>query len=397
MKLSIRKEYFESALEKVECGIDVKKKENPKGILIEAQKDKLRLVTNKAQVGAAIAVDTCDDLTIEEDGKICIESGDTFIKSIKSCHTGVLMNLSVTSEKQESKETGEMEDVSLLLISYKSKTGKSWEHKFALMSDKKAPSRKFGIKGHELNMPTKLFNDFINRTAFAAGENPHNKAFSSGCVDFSPKGTAFVATDGRKLAYITDLTAKTKVKTRALIEVGVLNAFTKIFDGEGDINIVIEDNKDEDVNPQVKFTYKNFEAVTSLVDGQFPAYEKITEDKNSHCSFVINTKTLEEDISALYTDEGQVLMFHFGEDETTVEHTSFCKKKSKGILSGISCYDGEPADVILSKEYWDLLFKICEDEDVHCRISSPNKPLEFSMAKGNYKYYAMPIIKKNED
>lgn len=159
--------------------------------------------------------------------------------------------------------------------------------KFQLKSQ---ASDKFPEIGSSENVPffefsSKDFKEMIKNTVFAVSDDK-NRFFMTG-VYFEKKDDVLkmVSTDGRRLSCVNKNAVNVPDFQPAIIPIKILNCILKNAPDEGNLNIAI-------VEKSIFIKFGNSEFSSTLIDGQFPNYEKVIPN-NLTKSFMVNKVDLE--------------------------------------------------------------------------------------------------------
>lgn len=159
--------------------------------------------------------------------------------------------------------------------------------KFQLKSQ---ASDKFPEIGSSENVPffefsSKDFKEMIKNTVFAVSDDK-NRFFMTG-VYFEKKDDLLkmVATDGRRLSCVNKSAINIPDFQSAIIPIKILNCILKNAPDEGNLNIAV-------VDKSIFIKFGNSEFSSTLIDGQFPNYEKVIPI-NLTKSFMVNKVDLE--------------------------------------------------------------------------------------------------------
>lgn len=159
--------------------------------------------------------------------------------------------------------------------------------KFQLKSQ---ASDKFPEIGSSENVPffefySKDFKEMIKNTIFAVSDDK-NRFFMTG-VYFEKKDDVLtmVATDGRRLSCVNKDSVNIPDFQSAIIPIKILNCILKNAPDEGNLNIAV-------VEKSIFIKFGNSEFSSTLIDGQFPNYEKVIPN-NLTKSFMVNKSDLE--------------------------------------------------------------------------------------------------------
>lgn len=159
--------------------------------------------------------------------------------------------------------------------------------KFQLKSQ---ASDKFPEIGSSENVPffefsSKDFKEMIKNTVFAVSDDK-NRFFMTG-VYFEKKDDVLkmVSTDGRRLSCVNKNAVNVPDFQPAIIPIKILNCILKNAPDEGNLNIAV-------VEKSIFIKFGNSEFSSTLIDGQFPNYEKVIPN-NLTKSFMVNKVDLE--------------------------------------------------------------------------------------------------------
>lgn len=136
-------------------------------------------------------------------------------------------------------------------------------------------------------LSSKDFKEMIKQTIFAVSEDK-NRYFMTG-VYFEKKENilTMVSTDGRRLSCINkEIYSDIPNFQPAIIPTKILSCILKHAADEGNIQISV-------IEKSIFVKFNNFEFSSSLIEGQFPNYQKVIPN-NLTTSIIVNKKDLEE-------------------------------------------------------------------------------------------------------
>lgn len=134
-------------------------------------------------------------------------------------------------------------------------------------------------------VPSKEIKEMISQTVFAVSID-ETRYFMNG-VYFEKKGEKFnlVATDGRRLSFASkNLLAGVNDFPAAIVHPKILNIILKHAPDEGNISISI-------VDKMIFFKFGNYKFGSVLLEGQFPNYERVIPENQTH-SFQVDRNDL---------------------------------------------------------------------------------------------------------
>ncbi len=126
-----------------------------------------------------------------------------------------------------------------------------------------------------VSMPWDVMNMMINKTLFAISSDDTRYAMRGALLIMEADGVSLVATDGHRLAYINKK-MKTGIKGNKAVKIIIprkaMQELIKIGEGEEEIKISETEN-------HVFFKIGQREVISSVLEGEFPDFAKIIEDK----------------------------------------------------------------------------------------------------------------------
>lgn len=118
-------------------------------------------------------------------------------------------------------------------------------------------------------LPAKEFKSMIAQTSFAVSEDETRYFMNGVYFEKREDKLVLVATDGRRLAYASKaMLADTLDFPSAIVHPKVLNIVAHRASDEGNISVAI-------VDKMIFFRFSNYELSSTLLDGQFPNYQRV--------------------------------------------------------------------------------------------------------------------------
>jgi len=386
MKIRIRKEELERALNKVACALGDKNEDvTTKNVGIEVLKDSLRFVASSHKICAEYKISVGDNLVIEESDKIVVD-GDGLIRNISNFHSGVMV--SMVSEKKDAKT---------LTLSYNTKHDEPWEHTHNLLDSSYFPEINFEWPTeHSVVYPAARLINWSLRAISAASDEEHRADYNAVMIGFGKVGVEFFASDGRQMAYINDKEYTSEETKKALIQSQIISKVTKrsILENNEDVEISINERSEES-GGKVRFRQNGLTIITNFSkDAKLLPYEKILKLGKGVCSFSINAGLLKDDLKVFSDLQVKDSTWSFSSNGIKISSLGNFDRKSHGSVSGITNFDGKECQMILSLKYWDNLLSKCDgNSDLKVNIASIQAPIciEASPEPALYKFYIMPI------
>ena len=251
MKFSVQRDHLENELQFLQ-GIAEKKKTIPilSNILISAETDVLSLVATDLEV----SLSTGCPAAISEAGGVTVSSKKLF-EVVRSLPDG---------EIHMSSDSGEWLEV---------RAGDSYFRLVALpVSDfPEVPKTDFG---GAVELPHAIFREMIRRTLFAVTKEDVRYSLNGALLEIGDGVIRMVATDAHRLALVekADATVGTQAQVRAIIP---KKALAEIRDlGEPETMSFAQDEH------HLYFKIEHRVLATRVIEGQFPAYEKVIPEGN---------------------------------------------------------------------------------------------------------------------
>ncbi|MGP1602396.1 DNA polymerase III subunit beta [Treponema sp.] len=126
-------------------------------------------------------------------------------------------------------------------------------------------------------IPAADFKNMITQTIFAVSDDETRYFMNGVYFEKKEENLVMVATDGRRLAYVAKpLCAGVADFESAIVPPKVLNIILKRLPSEGNLFVAV-------ISKMIYFKFGNYSFSSSLIDGQFPNYERVipeTQDKH---------------------------------------------------------------------------------------------------------------------
>jgi DNA polymerase-3 subunit beta len=182
---------------------------------------------------------------------------------------------------------GEIEfDQNDIMINIRSITKKAKFQLKSITSDK-FPEFSSATNLSFFDIPAKEFKEMINQTIFSVSDDETRYFMNGVFMEKKEENLQFVATDGRRLAYISKNFGIALPDFKGvIIPPKILGIITKRASDEGPISIAVGDKN-------IFFRFGNYEFTSVLIEGQFPNYSRVIPESQSSF-FEVNTKDLIE-------------------------------------------------------------------------------------------------------
>ena len=237
---------------------------------------------------------------------------------------------------------------------------------------------------------------FISSVGFAVNDDELRPVFNSIHFDFFANKLVVVATDGQRLAKITDDTFSSENELKSFnLPTRPANLLLPILatlpDGDKDITCEFNENA-------ITFQGNGFNLTTRLIEGRYPNYDSVIPTSFNNTA-IVNKKSIISSIKRVspmgdMQSELIKLNFGFGEIIISAENVDFCKKAKETLECN---YDGlqELEIGFKSSHLLQSLQNIDSDEieikliahDRAC-VLEPHTKIEHI----EYKYLLMPLL-----
>lgn len=235
--------------------------------------------------------------------------------------------------------------------------------------------------------------DSINQITFSAATDDSRPVLTGILCCFTPTIFTFVATDGFRLS-TKEIILKTPVtlpggkeKLTFLIPAKTLTEITKL--AKTDSKIKIGTTRDEH---QIVFVLDDLELVSSLLDGQYPEYQKIIPENFSTKIFV-NKDELTQAIklaSVFAAQSANVVKMNIKSD--SIEITANAPQLGKNKITLDAKVEGEPLEIAFNFKFILDFIGIAKGKELSIKVNEPLTPGLFSdLSNPAYTHIIMPV------
>ncbi|MDR1251811.1 MAG: DNA polymerase III subunit beta [Treponema sp.] len=259
--------------------------------------------------------------------------------------------------------------------------------KFELKSIASDKFPEFPVSGVEyFNMPIKDFKEMVTQTVFAVSDDETRYFMNGVYVEKEAEKIIMVATDGRRLAYISKQ-AGNDVQDFAgvIVPPKILNIIAKRAGNEGLISIAVTDK-----TIFVRFGSYNLSSV--LFEGQFPNYRKVIPETQTNSLSVNRTEMIDalRRVSLLVEQKSHRVYLGISSGTMAV----YSEESEIGNANEeISCkYEGEEFSIALNYRYIEEPFKVIGDNEISIRFSGPSKAITIlPVPERDFFHIVMPM------
>ncbi|MDI6641049.1 MAG: DNA polymerase III subunit beta [Elusimicrobiota bacterium] len=246
-----------------------------------------------------------------------------------------------------------------------------------------------------------ILKEMLKKTSFAISTDETRYALTGTLVLIGENKIKFVATDGRRLAYIIRDGISAKSSLQAIVPGKAINELLRILQalparkvpepkamaGSEDKKVKISITKN-----QVAFKVEDIVLISRVIDSEFPNYEQVIPKKHQY-RIKINAKELlsaTKQIALLTHDRGGAVKFSYGKQILRVS------AQTQGLGSGEvdldTDYTGSNLEIAFNPGLIVDLLKNLTEEEVIFEINSPFEACVIkAVGDENYLYVAMPV------
>ena len=225
----------------------------------------------------------------------------------------------------------------------------------------------------------------ITQTVFAVSDD-ETRFFMNGVFLASAENAlTMVATDGRRLSYITRTSNEAVPEFEGVIvPPKVLNLVRRLAGSEGTLQLAIAD-------AQMFFAFGNYSIGSALIDGQFPNYRRVIPEHQDHRLEVLREELQEalKRVSLLVEKSRRIYVdLSSGHLELRSEENDVGVAREDIAVE----YDGPDMTLALNCTYLSDPLKVMECERVALAFTQPNRAITLSpVPESDYFHIIMPM------
>jgi DNA polymerase-3 subunit beta len=331
-------------------------------IYLEAENDSLIIKATDMKVNFETKV----PVTVIESGSTTV-FGEKFLGIISSFPDGEM-----EFEQSENK------------INIKTKLKKS---KFQLKSIASDKFPEFPVSGAAyFDVPIKDFKEMVTQTVFAVSDDETRYFMNGVFMEKVENKIVMVATDGRRLAYISKAIGDgIQDFAGVIVPPKILNVVTKRAGDEGLASISVTDK-----TIFIRFGSYSFSSV--LIEGQFPNYSKVIPEAQSSSLSVKREEMLVALRSASVMVEQKSHRVYLGIKPGSINVYSEESELGTGEEEIPCVYDGEDVVIALNYRYIEEPFKVIDDDEVTIRFTGSSKAITIvPVPEKDFFHIVMPM------
>lgn len=219
------------------------------------------------------------------------------------------------------------------------------------------------------DIPVKEFKEMINQTVFSVSDDETRYFMNGVFMEKKDDKLQLIATDGRRLAYISKSFGISLPEFRGIIiPPKILTIINRRGHEEGPISIAVGEKN-------IFFRFSNYEFSSVLIEGQFPNYNRVIPESQSF-SFEVNSKELLEAlkrVSLLVEQKSRRIFLSAAPGTLTIssQETEIGTAKEE-----IPCqYKGEEITFALNYLYLEEPIKVIASERIKIEFSEAMKAI----------------------
>jgi DNA polymerase-3 subunit beta len=238
----------------------------------------------------------------------------------------------------------------------------------------------------QFEMPIKEFKNMIQQTVFAVSDDETRYFMNGVLFEKKEDKLIMVATDGRRLAYISK-NAPEGIQdfNKIIIPPKVLNLIMKRAGDEGPVLISVSDK-----TIFIKFGSYNLSSV--LIEGDFPNYQRVIPEQQNYSFKVKRLEMLDalKRVSLFVEQKSRRIYIGLAPGMLTVS----CEEGEIGNANEeIPCqYDGEELSMALNYRYIEEPFKIMNDDEIQIFFTESTKAITIKpVPEEDFFHIVMPM------
>lgn len=233
-------------------------------------------------------------------------------------------------------------------------------------------------------MEQSLLKESLSLTAFAISADETRYVLNGILISIADTVVRFIATDGRRLAYVEKPFKNSKKnKLEIIIPTKAIHELSKILSWEGTVKLIPSQN-------QIIFDFGETHLISRLIEGNFPNYEQvIPKDKKTSSSMKRESLLQAVRRTALLTSsDSPAVKVDFVKGKVLVSSRSPNLGEAKEELEALTT--GNDISIGFNPHYLSDALKHLDIDEVDIALTDSDKP-GLITGKEGYKYVIMPM------
>ncbi|MCL2390019.1 MAG: DNA polymerase III subunit beta [Endomicrobia bacterium] len=273
---------------------------------------------------------------------------------------------------------------------------KSGKSKFTLMGISKTeyPVIPEFPKENNFTIKSDVFSSMLKKTVFAVSKDSQRYVLN-GVYFIAEEGVLrMVATDGRRLAYVTSESLDKKIKGKAIVPTKAITDMLRLIsasdDAAEDVKVGIADN-------QCAIEFRDITFLSTLIEGVFPNYEQVIPKKTeSQVKLSVKDTLTAVKQMALLTgdklssDRSSAVKFYFASNVLRISAST--AGLGSGEVEVEIDYKGEPSEINFNPNFIKEVLQNIDEESAVFSFTNALNPATLSPEKDkNYLCVVMPM------
>ncbi|MCD6405816.1 MAG: DNA polymerase III subunit beta [Planctomycetes bacterium] len=235
-----------------------------------------------------------------------------------------------------------------------------------------------------LEIEAEKFARMTKETIFAAARESTRYALNGVHIQVAGGLIEMVATDGRRMALVTEKVDKNASMPAAIVPQKALAQVERLKAAEDEnLKIFIQER-------QVFFSTAAGTVTSILVEGHFPPYKEVVPKENDKKAKISRAALLSamRQTAIMTSEDSKSVLLSFAPGELTV--TGRAPEEGSGEVKVDIEFDGEPVEVRFNPHFVIEALSAIESDDVTVEMKSPSDPAMITDGSG-FVYVVMPI------
>jgi DNA polymerase-3 subunit beta len=235
-------------------------------------------------------------------------------------------------------------------------------------------------------MPIKDFREMVIQSIFAVSDDETRYFMNGVYLEKTENKINMVATDGRRLAYVSKEAAKNINDFQGvIIPPKILQTIINRSGDEGLISISISDK-------MIFINFASYQFSSVLIEGMFPNYKKVIPESQDFSLSVKRKEMLDalRRVSLMVEKKSHRIYLGISSGKMAV----YSEEGELGAVEDeITCrYDGDDITIALNYRYLEEPFKIMTEEDVKIKFSGATKAITIEpVPEKDFFHIVMPM------
>lgn len=262
---------------------------------------------------------------------------------------------------------------------------KKIDFRLKTMAADKYPEIQIADRDRFFQIPQKEFNEMISQTIFAVSDDETRYFMNGVFFEKSENTVLMVATDGKRLAYISkEFGTPVPDFSGVIIPPKILALVKKLSSGEGMISIAITEK-------HVFMEFDNQKISSALIEGTFPNYQRVIPESQEH-SLTVSRGELNEALKrvSLMVERSRRIYMDLSPNLMTLRSDESDLGTAK---EEIPCeYDGPETVIALNFTYLSDPLRVIEAEDIRLQFTETTRAISINaIPDQDFFHIVMPM------